>query len=380
MSYLIAHLAKRHAVTLLTFERPDKASFYPVPTSVEHIRVDQLGGYGLQRVLQIMARARLMRRTVKTRNPHIVVTFMVGINVTALVSCLGLGVPIVASERIDPSAHDISWPKKLARACTYPLARLIVVQTDRVASYFPELLQPKIRIIGNAVPVAPLVAQPCVADSYGRKRIIAVGRCDPQKGFDRLIDAFALIANDYPDWDVVIVGDGPERLGLEDRVHRRGLEARINITGFVSDVYQELSAAQLIAFPSRNEGFPNALAEGLAVGLPAIGYKGVSGVEDLIIEGTTGLLVNQEEEIAGFAQALSTLMSDTHLRARLGNAARQHISQWAPDCMFALWDDVLREAVPHEAAHWDREVAELEASKADTASAGSIHERDGYVI
>jgi glycosyltransferase involved in cell wall biosynthesis len=110
-------------------------------------------------------------------------------------------------------------------------------------------------------------------------------------------------------------------------------------------VYQELSAAQLIAFPSRNEGFPNALAEGLAVGLPAVGYKGVSGVEDLIIEGTTGLLVDQEDEIAGLARALSTLMADAHLRVRLGNAALQHIRQWAPDRMFALWDEVLREAV-----------------------------------
>ena len=110
-------------------------------------------------------------------------------------------------------------------------------------------------------------------------------------------------------------------------------------------MYQELSAAQLIAFPSRNEGFPNALAEGLAAGLPAVGYKGVSGVEDLIIDGKTGLLVDQKEEIAGLARALSTLMADAQLRVRLGNAALQHVGQWAPDRMFALWDEVLREAV-----------------------------------
>jgi GalNAc-alpha-(1->4)-GalNAc-alpha-(1->3)-diNAcBac-PP-undecaprenol alpha-1,4-N-acetyl-D-galactosaminyltransferase len=345
MSHLLAHLAKRHAVTLLTFERPDKPSFYPVPPSVKYLRVDQLGGYGLQRVLQMMARAKLMRRTVKTRTPDVVISFMVGINITALTSCVGLGVPIVVSERIDPSEHCIGRVKELARAYTYPLARLIVVQTSRVASYFPPSLQPKIRIVGNAVVPAPVTAQPSADDRNGRKRIIAVGRCDPQKGFDRLIDAFALIANHYPDWDAVIVGDGPERLQLEDRVRRRGLEARINITGFVSDVYQELSAAQLIAFPSRNEGFPNALAEGLAAGLPAVGYKGVSGVEDLIIDGKTGLLVDQKEEIAGLARALSTLMADAQLRVSLGNAALRHVGQWAPDRMFALWDEVLSEAV-----------------------------------
>jgi glycosyltransferase involved in cell wall biosynthesis len=282
---------------------------------------------------------------VKSLTPDVVVSFMIGINVTTLVSCRGLGVPVVVSERIDPSVHDIGLFKKFARTCTYPLARLIVVQTRRIATYFPLSLQPKIRIVGNAIVPASVMAQPFGTDSNGRKRIVAVGRCDPQKGFDRLIDAFALIADDNPDWDVVMVGDGPERLKLEDRVRRRGLETRIYITGFVSDVYQELSAAQLIAFPSRNEGFPNALAEGLAVGLPAVGYKGVSGVEDLIIEGTTGLLVDPKDETAGLARALSTLMADAHLRVGLGNAALRHIVQWTPDRMFALWDEVLKEAV-----------------------------------
>ena len=137
MSHLIAHLAKRHAVTLLTFERPDKTSFYPVPPSVEHLRVDQLGGYGLQRVLQIMARARLMRRTVKTRSPDVVISFMVGINITALASCLGLEVPIVVSERIDPSEHCIGRVKELARAYTYPLARLIAYKPAACKLFSP---------------------------------------------------------------------------------------------------------------------------------------------------------------------------------------------------------------------------------------------------
>jgi glycosyltransferase involved in cell wall biosynthesis len=345
MSYLVAHLAKCHAVTLLTFEKRDKASFYPIPTSVEVLRTDSFGGHGFQRVSQILSRAKLIQRTVKTLKPDVIVTFMVGINVTALVSCLGCGIPIVVSERIDPSGHDIGGVKRFARACTYPLARLIVVQTSRVASYFPLSLQRKIRIIGNAVPVAPVVAQPCVANSCGRKRIVAVGRCDPQKGFDRLIEAFASIASDYPKWDLVIVGDGPDRTGLRGRVRQLDLEARISLIGVVSDVYQELAASHLMAFPSRNEGFPNALAEGLAAGLPAVGYKTVSGVEDLIIDGETGLLVDKKEEIVGLARALSTLMADAQLRVRLGKAALRHVGQWAPDRMFALWDEVLREAV-----------------------------------
>lgn len=354
MSYLISHLAKHHAVTLLTFEKPDKAPFYSIPSSVEHLRMDKLGGRGLRRISQILSRAKLIRQAVKAQNPDVVISFMVGINVTTLVGCLGLGVPIVVSERIDPSELRIGWIKKQARVYTYPLARCVVVPTSRVANYFASSPQPNIRIIGNAVPVAPLTAQPCVANRNGRRRLIAVGRCDVQKGFDSLIDAFALIAGDYPDWDLVILGDGPERHRLEGRVRQLGLATRIDLVGTVTDVFRELAVSHVMAFPSHNEGFPNALAEGLAAGLPAVGYKRVSGVEDLIVDGITGFLVDRAEGTSGLARALSTLMSDPQLRARLGDAARRHIKQWTPDHIFALWEDVLREAVPHGAADGDR--------------------------
>lgn len=344
MSHLVSHLSKRHAVTLLTFEKPDTASFYPLPDTVEYLRIDTLGGHTLRRFVRILSRPKMIRQAVRTLGPNLVISFMDTTNIMTVVGCLGLGIPIVVSERIDPSHHRIGWAKELARTYTYPLARFIVVPTTCVATYFPTSLQPKICIIGNPVPRAPLVAQPSVADMSGRKRVIAVGRCELQKGFDRLIDAFALIASDHDDWDLVIIGDGPERPRLQARVRRLGLGARIYLKGIVSDVFQELAASHLMAFPSRYEGFPNALAEGLAIGLPAVGHKGVSGVEDLIVDGATGLLVDQAEGIAGLARALSTLMGDADYRIKLGQEARRHVGQWAPGRMFALWEDMLTEA------------------------------------
>jgi glycosyltransferase involved in cell wall biosynthesis len=100
-----------------------------------------------------------------------------------------------------------------------------------------------------------------------------------------------------------------------------------------------------MAFPSLYEGFPNALAEGLAVGLPAVGYRGVSGVEDLIIHGTTGLLVEQEAGVDGLARALAALMSEPDLRAILGKSARRHVSRWSPEIIFAEWDGVLADSI-----------------------------------
>lgn len=345
MSYLVAHLSKHHDVKLLTFEGPDRDSFYSVPETVEYFRTDKLGGRGLARATQVLARGRIMRQAAQTLKPDVIISFMVGINITVLTSCWDLGIPTVVSERIDPSGDNLGRAKELARAWTYPLAQLIVVQTRRVASYFPKSLQPKIRIIGNAVPAPRLSAKQVIATDQKHNRIVAVGRCTPQKGFDRLIDAFALIAKDYPNWDIAIIGDGPERPKLEERAAACGLAARIKITGFVSDVERELAAAQVMAFPSRNEGFPNALAEALAMGLPAVGYEGVSGVEDLIVDGKTGLLVDPSEPVTGFARAMAALMADVEFRTRLGSAARVHVLEWAPTHIFELWEKTLKEAV-----------------------------------
>jgi glycosyltransferase involved in cell wall biosynthesis len=345
MSYLVAHLAERHAVTLLTLERPDAPLFYPLPASVQQIRINTLGGRSIKRLWRVLSRYARIRREVLAFSPDVIVSFMDTMNIAALISCLGLGVPIVVSERNDPALHRIGRAKEVLRDRTYPLARLIVAQTRRVAGYFPPSLQPKFRIIANPVPAAPVSARPDQPNVEERLRIITVGRLEPHKGFDRLIDAFARIAFDRPDWDLAIIGEGPVRASLEARVRHHGLERRIHLPGVVKDVFRELASSHIMAFPSQYEGFPNALAEGLAAGLPAVGQSGVSGVEDLIIDGKTGVLVDPKGGSGAWATALSALMGDARRRAELGDAARKHVVQWAPDTILGLWEAGLVEAV-----------------------------------
>jgi glycosyltransferase involved in cell wall biosynthesis len=344
MSYLLAYLAKECAVTLLTFEHRDAVSFYALPSSIDYIRADKLGGRPAQRALRILSRPRLIRQTAKAVAPDVIISFTDTTNITALLACARLGVPTIVSERVDPSAHDIGWARNVLRNCTYPLAEILVVPSRRVADYFPRSLQSKIRIIGNPIPMPAVRAQPSVPSDGGRKRVIAVGRYEPQKGFDRLIDAFALIAASYSNWDLSIIGEGSERVALEQQVRRAGLETRVELVGLVPNVFEELARSHVMAFPSRYEGFPNALAEGLAVGLPAVGFRGVSGVEELILHDQTGLLVDQSSGAAGLATALSRILADSQYRARLGDEAHRHVQQWAPDRIFALWKDALTEA------------------------------------
>ncbi len=345
MSHLVGHLSSRHTVVLLTLEKPTTQSFYPLPSSIKTIQVDKLGNRGWRRPLSIASRFYAVRRAVQANHPDIVISFLDTMNITAIFSCLRTSVPVVVSQRNDPVHNNLGWVKVVLRNQSYSLARAIVVQTRRIAEYFPASVRSRIRIIANPVPPAQAIAEPSKPGRDGRFRLISVGRLVPQKGHGRLIDAFAKVAGNHPMWDLIILGEGPDRAALEAQVRRIGLEDRIRLPGTTTNVAETLAGSHLMAFPSVYEGFPNALAEGLAAGLPAIGHAGVSGVEDLIIDGTNGLLIDPARGEGGLENAISRLMADAPLRTRMGGAARLHVDQWAPERMFKLWDEVLAETV-----------------------------------
>jgi glycosyltransferase involved in cell wall biosynthesis len=137
---------------------------------------------------------------------------------------------------------------------------------------------------------------------------------------------------------------------LESQVKCHSLVGRVHLPGITCNVSAELSNSHVIAFPSRYGGFPNALAEGLAVGLPAVAYLDVSGVEDLIIEGETGFLVDLAKSSLGLAEALERLVSNPSLRSRLGANARQRTQLWRPEIICELWEKQLRAATGRRGA------------------------------
>jgi len=344
MSYLVAHFADRNEVTLMTWERPGEASFYALPPSVRRIQANRLGGRGLTWLARVASRPLAIRREIRRIQPNIVISFMDMMNVTTIVACFGIGVPVIVSERNDPSAN-LDATRRFLRNRFYSFASLIVVPTGSVAKNLPLSLRSRIRIVANPIPAAAVAATPDQPGPGRRFRIVAVGRLVLQKGHRTLIEAFGHIALRHPNWDLVIAGDGPERKALEEEIGRLGLDGRVRLPGVTTDIAALLASAHLMAFPSYYEGFPNALAEGLAASLPAVGNAGVSGVEELIVNGETGILTDPAAGARGLAGALSQLICDAPLRSRMGKAARSHVAQWAPVHVFRKWEDVLAEAI-----------------------------------
>jgi glycosyltransferase involved in cell wall biosynthesis len=155
-------------------------------------------------------------------------------------------------------------------------------------------------------------------------RILYVGRLEPMKGIDTLLDAFAPIADAHPEAHLVIVGGGSLRVSLESRKIDLVRAGRISFRGYLSPekVANEFASASIFCGLSRSEALGNVFLEAQAAGCAVIGTT-VGGIPDIVHHAKTGLLVSPDD-VKGAAEALKQLLSDESLRAKLSEAGEKN--------------------------------------------------------
>ena len=198
-------------------------------------------------------------------------------------------------------------------------------------------------VIGNVVPQYEEAADlGCEKEQY---KIIFIGRLvKNHKRPHLLIEAFAKLVDDFPDWIVEIWGGGAKRSyqkNLEESIQRAGLERRVFLKGTTHEVASVLQKGDLFVFPSAFEGFGLTLAEGLSMGLPAVGYKNCVAVNELIQDGVNGILA--EDGVDGLVQSMRTLMENQALRMKMGKAARESMRQYEASVIWTAWEKLLDE-------------------------------------
>lgn len=253
-----------------------------------------------------------LRKYLKKQKPDVVIPFTEGVYCFTILSLLGTGIPIIASERLDPAA--MSKTRKILKRLLLPFADWLVVQTQSIKDYFPESIQKKTSIIYN--PVNEESLSPALPSREGRlNRIISVGRLYPQKNQEMMIRAFAKVADEYPDWQLVIFGEGPLRAELEFLVSSFKLQDRVLLPGRTERVIEELRKSKIFCLSSDYEGMSNAMIEAICVGLPIVSTK-VSGTEELIRDGENGLIVELGDE-DGLIKCFSQLISSPSLQDKM---------------------------------------------------------------
>jgi glycosyltransferase involved in cell wall biosynthesis len=170
-----------------------------------------------------------------------------------------------------------------------------------------------------------------------------MGRLAPEKGFDQLIRAFANCAPKHSEWSLVILGEGGERAHLEGLAVSLGVAARVHLLGQVREPVGVLRRADLFVLSSAAEGWPNALAEAMASGLPVISFD-CAGSCEIVRDHLDGVLVRRHGDAGALALAMDRLMSDEGERERLGRHALGITERFGVEGVVKLWEELFEVA------------------------------------
>lgn len=343
--------AQGHEVTIVTLDRQDRDA-YPLVPQVKRVALGMAASprNTWQILRNNLSRAYALRATTKRLRPDVVVSFTANVNTLSVLALLGLRMPVIVSERTDPSQVKLGWWRSRLRRIFYPRAAAVVVQTRKVLEdmqrQFPGV---RLAIIPNPVPYmdpdaehsSPLLNE-LIGIPTGAKIIAGMGRLDSEKGFDLLIDAFRRISSAYPGWHLAIFGKGPARPELETLIAAAGLSRRVHLPGEVMAARKYLQDAEIFVLSSRFEGFPNVMVEAMACGRAVVSFDCPSGPAEIIHNGHDGLLVSGED-VEGLATALRLLMDNPARRAELGRNARQAVGRFSVEVVMGQWNQLLSE-------------------------------------
>lgn len=210
------------------------------------------------------------------------------------------------------------------------LSRLdkFVVLTDEDASSW-NMLSNKV-VIPN-----PLSEFPDAQSKLESKTVISVGRYDPVKGFDMLIEAWALVSKQHPDWKLKIIGPG-EREPYQDQTKRLGLEHSISCNGASNHIYIEMLQSSLYVLSSRSEGFGLVLLEAMACGLPCVAFSCSAGPRSIIADHHNGLLV-EKDNVQKLAEGICFMIEHDEERKQYAVQAKIHSESYRVENIMQEW-------------------------------------------
>jgi GalNAc-alpha-(1->4)-GalNAc-alpha-(1->3)-diNAcBac-PP-undecaprenol alpha-1,4-N-acetyl-D-galactosaminyltransferase len=332
-----------HTVRLITFEPPGTSPEFELSNDIVVVQLGLMArGAGLLGPLsKNLYRILLLRRCLCDYLPDIVVSLVTAPNILAVLASFGRPWPTVISERVHPGHHPMAKPWAILRRVLYPYANSIVVQTAGIALWFRTKFGVETIVIPNPIDVEKFRVRP-LASAKSRYLAIAVGRLDPQKGFDLLITAFADVAAANSKWDLVIYGEGEERLALQNLIATLGMQDRVRLAGATRDIARVYDQADLLVHPSRYEGYPNVVQEALAVGRPVVATDCPGATRELLGEGRYGVLV-ASNDVDALARALAAILPDKERRAALALAAPTAVVAFEADKVAQRWLELFHE-------------------------------------
>lgn len=326
---------KGHEVEIITFYGDN--SFYPVNKNVKIVSADFdeiETSVSVKRLLGSIKRMFKIRRLVKSRQLDMLVGMSFAMTWYAVFTTLLTKTKAVGTERNNPYKYKASKFNTILRKFFYHLCDGYIFQTKKSSQFFTEKLREKDIIIPNAIfneDIYDLEPPP-----KREKVICSVGRLTAQKRFDILIDAFSKIADRYPEYRLIIFGEGELRKELEAQAEYLNLKDRVILPGASNDAVKLVNRTGAFVLSSDMEGMPNALMEAMAMGVPCISTRCDMGPEELIENGVNGLLVNVGSS-EGISAAIEQIIDNPELSEKLSQNARKMIKTHSIENISNQW-------------------------------------------
>ncbi len=330
---------REHDVSFVTFEN-DGLVAYPLDWRIRHVDIDcrhftiyrtrLWRRWGVVATIKRQFRER-MSAIISDFQPDLIVA---AIPLTEFFLCdllqVADSVPVVIESHLARGHEALArtFTEKALDVFYSPLrairrADLLIALTEEDANCWKRKQVENVRVIPNPLTFYPTTLAPVPRETG---RIVCVGRLATQKRFDRLIDAFALVCRNYPEWHVDVFGDGEERQQLTDRIRSKGLQDRIHLNLPTSEIYTEYQRSEFFVLCSDYEGFGLVVTEAMSCGIPVVSTDCPYGPSEIIEDGKTGLLSKMDVE--DLAEKMEWMITHEEERKAMGIAARQAAARY----------------------------------------------------
>lgn len=340
---IVAMLARHRAekgdrVTVAGMLMPVAGSYFSYPPNVRLISFETGSSrFGRSKHFRRLA---WLHDLFRREKPDLVISMLTKINVLTLLASMGTGARVIVSERNNPHKQASAL---LRNAQTLLMRRTndIVMQTERARMALPAHCRARARVIMNACPPIAVDRQPQQAGC----RIVAVGRLDPQKGYDLLLEAFAKLKPIPEGVTLTIFGEGPSRAALEAQRDALGLAGAVTLPGRSAGPADWLARTDLLVVSSRFEGYINTITEATITGIPVVAFDCDYGPQEQILPNRNGVLV-PPEDVVSLAHEMRKLALSPERRNALSCCAEQARWMHDPSRILGEWDALIDGSVP----------------------------------
>lgn len=337
---LASYLVRRHEVSIVSFGGNERYSvnekvklYNDVDTTIFLEEKNKI-----KKAFLFLRRVKKFNKCKKEIQPDIIISFLSIPNYVVLFSNMFKKVKVIISERNDPNVFYSSFRSKFLMNWLYPKTDGFVFQTEKVKQYFKKRIQEKGTVIANPIN-EKFIGK--VYKGERKKEIVSVGRLVDQKNHKLLINVFANISKKYPDYKLIIYGEGGLRGELTKLIEDLNLKEKVVLYGNASNIEEKIYDAEMFVLPSIWEGMPNSLMEAMALGLPCIATNCPSGGPEFLIQNDVNGILIECDNGKNLEDAIKKILDDKEFAKKIGENASKIAETLNPDEIYKKWESYI---------------------------------------